>query len=127
MEDDATNNDLVDLEGPRMYKFLHPVDQNGNPSLNLGEAQARAVEVERPTQRFLQVIFTLLTQRRVRLVSARESSQHLQEETIGWYDEDSIYLMPDAAYQAVSHFCRDSNEVFVLRQERPVLPVTATR
>ena len=86
--------------------------------LTLGDSQARAVEVERPTQRFLQVIFTLLTQRRVRLVSARESSQHLPEETIGWYDEDSIYLMPEAAYQAVSRFFRETNEAFVLRQER---------
>jgi hypothetical protein len=32
MEDDATNNDLVDLEGPRVYKFVRPGDQNGNPS-----------------------------------------------------------------------------------------------
>jgi hypothetical protein len=86
--------------------------------LTLGEAQTRAIEVERPTRRFLQVLFGLLNQNRVQLLKRKGSVYNVGKEKIGWYDEESIYLLPDAAYEAVARFCRECGEVFPLRQER---------
>ncbi|MBI4607920.1 MAG: hypothetical protein HY726_02785 [Candidatus Rokubacteria bacterium] len=36
----------------------------------------------------------------------------------GRLDEDSVYLLPDAAFRAVSRLCRDMGEPFPLRQDR---------
>lgn len=85
--------------------------------LNLGDTQVRAVESERPTRRFFQVIFTLLSQSRAKLLP-RSNVRPPEKETIGWYDDNLIYLMPEAAYETVSRFCRDCGETFVLRPER---------
>lgn len=75
----------------------------------------------RPTRRFLQVILSLLNQDRVRLLRRNDPSRHFggsRETIIGWFDERSLYLLQDAAYEAVSRFCKECGEVFPLRQER---------
>ena len=33
-------------------------------------------------------------------------------------DEDFVYLLPDASFQAVAQFCRESGEFFPVRSER---------
>jgi hypothetical protein len=37
---------------------------------------------------------------------------------IGWFDSESLFLVPDAAFQAVARFCRDTGEGFAVPQER---------
>jgi len=37
---------------------------------------------------------------------------------VGWQDEEGLYLVPEAAHQAVSRFCRDAGEPFPVRRER---------
>ncbi len=87
--------------------------------LTVGRTQGRAVEAERPSRRFLRVLLALVTQDRAALLP-KDSYDQLTSRgpLVGWQDEDSIYLIPDAAFQAVVRFCRDSGEPFPMRQQR---------
>lgn len=86
----------------------------------LGRDQNRAVEDERPTRRFLGVLHTLLTQKRIVVLPKNEPEDIPSGETplVGWYDTDLLYLMPDAVYQGVARFCRDAGEEFPIRKDR---------
>jgi hypothetical protein len=87
---------------------------------SLGRAQSRLVEGERPSRRFLGVLHTLVTQGRALLLPKDQPAGALSREfhlTI-WFDDDSIYLSPEAAFQAVARFCRDTGEGFPVRQVR---------
>lgn len=88
--------------------------------LSLGRAQGRLVEEERPTRRFLRVLLTLITQRRVLLLPRDEGGEGFSDgpPLIGWQDEEALYLTPEAAVQAVGRFCRDGGEPFPFREER---------
>jgi hypothetical protein len=103
----CTHNEAVELRGEGWCALL-----------TLGQAQLRAVEVERPSRRFLQVILTLLSQNRVSLLERTDSGRDSRVPPIGWYDDEFIYSLPEAAYEAVARFCRECGEVFPLRQER---------
>jgi hypothetical protein len=37
---------------------------------------------------------------------------------VGWQDDEALYLVPEAAHQVVSRFCRDAGEPFPIRRER---------
>ena len=78
------------------------------------------VEGERSTRRFLQVLWTLLTQNRALLLPKDETRTLLPTDPpfIGWRDDDFLYLIPEAAHQAVVRFCRDSGDPFPIRKER---------
>jgi Bifunctional DNA primase/polymerase, N-terminal len=87
--------------------------------VRLANVQYVAIEAERPTLQFLRVLFTLLSQGRAVLhkrTLSRPPDPH--EVLVGWYDADSICLIPEAAYREVARFQRDSGETFPLRQER---------
>jgi len=88
--------------------------------LSLGGTEGHLIESERPSRRFLGVLHTLLTQGRVRLLPRGEGARDAQSETpfIGWVDSESLCLVPDAAFQAVARFCRDTGEWFPVRQVR---------
>ena len=83
--------------------------------MHLGHSQSRLVSEERPVLRFLRVLSSLLTRGRHllrhRIASLPEGesggAQHL-----GWYDDEHLYLDPEAAYTAVAIACRDSGEIF---------------
>ena len=83
-------------------------------------AQGRMVEGERPSRRFLTVLLTLLAQHKALLLPKEDSGDALRGDTtlLGWYDDKFAYLVPEASYQAVARFCRDSGELFTTRQER---------
>jgi Domain of unknown function (DUF927) len=85
--------------------------------LTLGRAQARVTEEERPSRRFLRVLATLVTQRRVALLS-KEHSGIRETDMVGWCDEQFLYLLPEAAFQAVAKFCREAGETFPVREYR---------
>jgi hypothetical protein len=86
----------------------------------IGRAQGQLVEGERPTKRFLRVLLTLVTQSAVRFGSQDEDADDSMpgRPFIGWQHDDSLYLIPDATFQAVARFCRDTGEPFPVKQNR---------
>ena len=78
------------------------------------------VEDERPTRRFLGVLHTLLTQKRIVVLPRNEPGDPPSGDIpfVGWYDTDFLYLIPDAVYQGVARFCREAGEEFPVRRER---------
>lgn len=84
------------------------------------EIQARRVERDRPTVRFLEVLAELLAQGRVRL-EARDGAGGIggdatDAELLGWYDEEFVYLLPGAAYNRVARFLRDEGGHFPVKE-----------
>ncbi len=81
-------------------------------------AQAKLVEEERPTRRFLETLAALVLQRRIVLIPRDSSPEGLRPETgfVGWEDDQFLYLQAEAAFQAVSRFCRDAGEAFPVSQ-----------
>lgn len=85
-----------------------------------GAYQAATVEGERPSRRFVSVLATLLVQGRAVLLErdSRPDSYAGPAALVGWQDDDFLYLLPDASYQAVVRFCRESGEFFPLHSDR---------
>lgn len=81
--------------------------------LAVGREQSLLIEGESPVRRFLEVLATLLTQGRA-VILAKESKSEPPDraDLMGWEDSDSLYLLPDAAYNAVSEFCREGSSPF---------------
>ena len=88
--------------------------------ITVGQAQSRLIEGERPSRRFLSVLLVLVSQKRVLLLKKDESSDSLRGDVtlIGWYDNESIYLIPEAGFQSVARFCRETGEPLPVRQGR---------
>ncbi len=86
----------------------------------LGVKQAQSVEGERPSRRFLTVLAALLAQGRTILLNKdlRPDTYNGTAAIVGWQDEEFIYLIADAAFRAVTQFCRDSGELFPVRSGR---------
>lgn len=84
------------------------------------EAQARRVEQERPTVRFIEVLAALLAQGKIYLdhkdVTGRIGGGVAGEELIGWYDDQSLYLLGKVAYNRAARFLRDQGEAFPIKE-----------
>ncbi|HEX3696222.1 MAG TPA: toprim domain-containing protein [Polyangia bacterium] len=78
----------------------------------IGEAQGTALRDLEPAERFMTVLGTLLEQRRVRLVRKGTSPRADEVETVGWFDDDFAYLLPEAARRRVATFLRESGEAW---------------
>jgi hypothetical protein len=63
-----------------------------------------------PAERFLTVLGTLLTQRRVALVKKDVDPDQDDAEFVGWRDEEFAYLLPAAVRRRVASFLRESGE-----------------
>jgi hypothetical protein len=86
--------------------------------LEAGRDQARAVEGERPTRRFLDLVFSLCAQGRAALVPPGADGGGLRGPVlVGWEDAGNFYLMPNAAFELVARACRDAGEPFATRQK----------
>jgi hypothetical protein len=85
----------------------------------VAKAQARRVELERPTVCFFEVLRDLLAQGKIRLevrdgigqVGGEESGAEL----LGWYDDDYVYLLPEAPYNRIARFLRDEGLHFPVK------------
>jgi hypothetical protein len=88
--------------------------------LGLGRQHGGLVEEERPSRRFLRVLLTLHTQRRGHLADRYEPDDRPPPgaELLGWVDAEALYLLPEAAYEAVARFCHQTGEPFPIREER---------
>jgi hypothetical protein len=86
----------------------------------LGGVQARLVEGERPSLRFLRSILAMVSQGRGLLLPRDEKVPDPRPgvDFLGWQDEEALYLLPEAAHMAVARFCRDAGEPFPVRRER---------
>jgi DNA polymerase-1 len=87
----------------------------------VGGAQGRLVEEERPTLHFLRAVATLITQGRVYLLPKEGGwggSSAQGAVFVGWHDDEFVYLLPDAAFEAVARSSRDAGHPFPIRQER---------
>ncbi len=96
-------------------------EERGFEALKKGaEAQAARVEKERPTVRFLEVLTGLLAQGKVHLEhkegKAKIGGGSANDELLGWYDEERLYLLLDAAYNRVARFLRDEGAVLSVKQ-----------
>jgi hypothetical protein len=82
-------------------------------------AQSRLIEEEKPTGLFLRVLATLVTQRRVQLLPKDQciDRDYSGSPVIGWHDLDYLYLLPEAAFQAVGRFVRDAGETFPVSEQ----------
>jgi hypothetical protein len=112
--------------------------ENGwNILLELGTEQAKRIEKERPTLRFIHILLTLFAQQKAYL-NAKDGGkpeeplkwgwikyEHYDEgerktgyktgpiaELLGWVDDIYAYLLPDAAYRAVAKFCGEEKLSF---------------
>jgi len=88
--------------------------------LTLGRDQGSVIEDERPTRRFLGVLHTLIMQKRINVLPRNDAGESAVggPPFVGWHDANSLYLIPEAAYQSVAHFCRDAGEEFPIRKDR---------
>jgi len=87
--------------------------------LQLAREQGRMIEEERPSRRFLEILNTLLVQKRARLLPKDGTPTEPGDGVlIGWQDDEYYYLIPEAAYQAVSQFARDANDPFPVSKSR---------
>jgi hypothetical protein len=104
----VSSEEAEDLEGRCWAAFL-----------DLGGAQGKMLEEERPSLRFLRILLTLVTLGRVLLLH-RDSTDVPKPgvDLLGWQDEDALYLNPEAAYHSVSRYCRDAGEPFSIRRDR---------
>jgi hypothetical protein len=86
----------------------------------VGSRQARMVESERPTLRYLSVLMTLLAQRQAFLAPVTGGGHDAKGQLVGWEDQDKgrLYLHPVAAHKAVVEFGRQSNEPFTMSRDR---------
>jgi hypothetical protein len=84
------------------------------------EAQAQRVERERPTVCFLEVLGDLLAQGRARLESRdgeeKIGGEAVGSELLGWFDDEFVYLIPDASYNRVARFLRDEGGHFPVKE-----------
>jgi len=93
--------------------------------LTLACEHARTLEEERPVVKFIQVLDAIFTQRKAHLLDRVSGGRPLLAqlfgwqltgeddeaaypggELLGWVDKDGLYLMPEAAFRAVSEYLR---------------------
>jgi hypothetical protein len=99
--------------------------QGWDAFMALGQKQHHLIEEERPTRRYLQILVNILTQNpRVLLpkdepISCEDSDMRgRRSEILGWFDEESLYLLPEAAFRAVAEFSKESGEPFPIKDIR---------
>jgi hypothetical protein len=87
--------------------------------MNRAKANAAIVEANRPTILFIEVLQTLLDQKKISII-AKTVLPDARHDTsfVGWEDESNYYFIPNAIYQAVARFCREAGESFPVGQTR---------
>jgi hypothetical protein len=95
-------------------------DESWEALVERARIQSQLVDEEKPTRTFLGTLGTLLVQKRVVLLPKEDSGEgfHGDAALIGWQDDEYLYLLPDAAFQAVARFTRDAGDQFPIRENR---------
>jgi len=84
------------------------------------DAQCQGLAEEKPTRRYLSILVTLLRQGRALVLprSCPRQPDRMDPPLVGWYDGEGLYLIPEAAFQAVSKFAGETGEPFPVNQRR---------
>jgi uncharacterized protein DUF927 len=85
--------------------------------LEIRAAQGALILGEQPSHRFLRVLLTLLVQGKGVLLN-RTGGDETRRDLLGWQDDESLLLLPEATWHAVTQFCRDTGDAFPIREER---------
>jgi hypothetical protein len=85
--------------------------------VDIGKGQGNLILAERPSHRFLKVMLTLIVKGHGVLLD-RDIEGTGRSDLLGWQDPEALYLLPEAAWQAVTRFCRETGEAFPIREER---------
>lgn len=84
------------------------------------KAQSVRVETERPTVRFLEVLTGLLIQGKVHLEhkdgKGRLGGGAINDELLGWYDDDWLYLLFEPTYNRIARYLRDEGSTSPVKQ-----------
>ena len=88
-----------------------------NVFLEMCDKQSKKVESEKPTLLFIELLKEMLETKTVNLVDLRKSGQNgttpiISTRTIGYRDDDYIYLIPQQAYKQVVQFYGESGYTF---------------
>ena len=86
--------------------------------LEISTTQGALILGERPTHRFLYVLLNLIVQRKGVLLDRDAGDHPGHPELLGWQDSDFLDLLPEAAWHAVTSFCKDTGALFPIREER---------
>lgn len=105
------------IDGPQAQELG---DRAWECFIDMASQQGRRVEEERPGKRFVDALATLLAQQRVVVISRHSvepwPGQLNQSQTfIGWCDDTSYYLLPQAAYGAIFEFCQKSGSPLTIK------------
>lgn len=79
---------------------------------NLAEKQSQAIELDKPTHKFIQKLYSLLESGQAIVVDKNSFNNYTQPNFIGYEDENYYYLISDAAHKAVKKLCEEQGEVF---------------
>jgi DNA polymerase-1 len=109
----------VDLGACTLSRADELRHQGWNALVERATAQSYLLDQERPVRIFLQILATLLTQKRVELLPKEQSMFREPRECValGWHDDERLYLLPEAAFQTVARFARDAGEPFPVSQQ----------
>ncbi len=86
--------------------------------VEIGKRQRMIVEGERPSRKFLEIIYTLVAQGKGQLRPKGPGLSVGDGVLLGWFDASDLFLLAEGSFQQVSQFCRASGEGFPVRETR---------
>lgn len=84
---------------------------------SLAESQSEHVKDELPTQRFINVLESLISQGDFYLKDMEGKAESDGKTWFGWFDKDYVYIHSDTAYNSVSEFLRREGAAPLLKQK----------
>ena len=84
---------------------------------SLAESQSEHVKDELPTQRFINVLESLISQSDFYLTDMIGNADSTGKTWLGWFDKDYVYIQSDTAYNSVSEFLRREGSAPLLKQK----------
>jgi len=84
---------------------------------SLAESQSEHVRDELPTQRFINVLESLISQGEFYLSDMEGNAEGGGTTWLGWFDADFVYIQSETSYNAVSEFLRRENGAPLLKQK----------
>jgi hypothetical protein len=109
------------LEAINIHQY-NELKERGWAALTEGaKSMSERVKDEKPERLFLRTLEDLLTQGKIFFKAADGMTSAIggpsdHADMLGWHDKDRLYLMPEAAYNRVSHHFRDQGNIFPVRE-----------
>ncbi len=84
---------------------------------SLADSQSEHVKDELPTQRFVNVIESLIAQGEYYLTDTTGTAETVGKTWLGWFDNDYVNIQSETAYNAVAEFLRREGAAPLLKQK----------